>query len=68
MRRLKRIIAALLVVLAAGGCLGISAGAAGKIAYGAATVDATELNIRTGPGKSYDIISTIGSSAIIVSL
>jgi uncharacterized protein YgiM (DUF1202 family) len=40
----------------------------GVIAYGAATVDASLLNIRSGPGMDYDIVSTIGDKAIVVIL
>jgi uncharacterized protein YgiM (DUF1202 family) len=41
---------------------------AGNIAYGAATVDATSLNIRSGPDTTYDIVFTLGSNERMVVL
>lgn len=46
--------------------MGFTASADNRLAYGAATVDATLLNIRSGPGQNYETIATIGNSAIIV--
>ncbi|MDR2421091.1 MAG: C40 family peptidase [Oscillospiraceae bacterium] len=65
MKRLGRWLAALTVAGAV--ALPVSA-EAGAIAYGAATVDASMLNLRSGPGMDYDIISTIGDKTIIVIL
>ncbi len=42
--------------------------AAGSIAYGAATVDATSLNIRSGPETTYDVVFTVGSNERMVIL
>ena len=67
MKKLQKTLALLLIVVTLIGCMGISASAANTV-YGAATVDATQLNIRTGPGQSYDVISMIGNSAIVVIL
>ncbi len=41
---------------------------AGDIAYGAATVDATSLNIRSGPDTTYDVVYTIGNNECMVIL
>jgi cell wall-associated NlpC family hydrolase len=41
---------------------------AGTIAYGAATVDATSLNIRTGPDTTYPIVKTVPHDEKIVIL
>ena len=41
---------------------------AGVIAYGAATVDATSLNIRTGPDTTYPIVKTVPHDEKIVIL
>ena len=41
---------------------------AGNIAYGAATVGATSLNIRSGPDTTYDIVYTIGADERMVIL
>jgi len=68
MKKLQKTLALLLIVATLAGVMGISASAAGTVVYGAATVDATQLNIRTGPGQSYDVISMIGNSAIVVIL
>ncbi|MDR0838945.1 MAG: C40 family peptidase [Oscillospiraceae bacterium] len=57
---------AIVAVLAAT-ALGASA-SAGSTAYGAATVDASLLNIRGGPGLSYEIVTTIGDNSIVVIL
>ena len=41
---------------------------AGNIAYGAATVGATSLNIRSGPDTTYDVVYTIGADERMVIL
>ncbi|MDR1064968.1 MAG: C40 family peptidase [Oscillospiraceae bacterium] len=69
MKRFGRFIAMLLAVTSALCAAAIPASAdSGVISYGAATVDASLLNIRSGPGMDYDIISTIGDKTIIVIL
>lgn len=68
MKKLRRVMAVLLVVVTMACGMGFTATAENKLVYGAATVDATSLNIRSGPGLNYDTIATIGSSAIIVIL
>ncbi len=42
--------------------------AAGSIAYGAATVAASALNVRSGPDTSYDVVDTIPYSSRVVIL
>jgi len=46
--------------------LQVGASAAGEIAYGAATVSATKLHLRTGPGLDYSVITSIPDKTIIV--
>jgi cell wall-associated NlpC family hydrolase len=57
-----------LIVCTLGATLAVSASAADKLAYGAATVDATLLNIRSGPSTDTDILFTIGDKTIVVIL
>lgn len=41
---------------------------AGNLVYGAATVDATSLNIRSGPDTTYDVVYTLGNNVRMVIL
>ncbi|MDR1590133.1 MAG: C40 family peptidase [Oscillospiraceae bacterium] len=41
---------------------------AANLAYGAATVEATQLNVRSGPGMSNSIVATLDDSDIVVIL
>ena len=68
MKKIQKLLALLLIVLTLTCGLGLTASANNNLVYGAATVNATSLNIRSGPGLNYDTISTIGNSAIIVIL
>ena len=68
MKKIQRLSAVLLIIAIAAAGLGFTASANNKIAYGAATVNATSLNIRSGPGQEYETTSTIGNNAIIVIL
>ena len=68
MKKMRKLLALLLVIVTLIGGLGLTASANNKLAYGAATVNATSLNIRSGPGLNNSTISTIGNSAIIVIL
>jgi len=58
----------ILILSTACATLAVSAGASGSIAYGAATVNATLLNIRSGPGFDYKVDFTIGNETIVVIL
>ncbi len=68
MRHLKRILTVLLLtaVLVSAPCL--PARADNGLAYGAATVTAAVLNIRSGPGPEYSIVGTVTSGSIVVVL
>jgi len=68
MKKLQKSLALLLVIITLACGMGLTASANNNLAYGAATVTATTLNIRSGPGQNYDTISTIGNSAIVVIL
>ena len=46
----------------------VSASATGSIAYGAATVDTTNLNLRAGPGMTYTVMATLTEGDIVVIL
>jgi uncharacterized protein YgiM (DUF1202 family) len=59
---------ALIVAAALTGAVISSASAAGNIAYGAGTVSATLLNVRTGPSMDDSVIATIGENATAVIL
>jgi uncharacterized protein YgiM (DUF1202 family) len=68
MKRLKLLLFAVLATAALTGAVMGTASAAGSIAYGAGTVSATLLNVRTGPGMDNPIIATIGENATAVIL
>ncbi|SHI13136.1 Cell wall-associated hydrolase, NlpC family [Sporobacter termitidis DSM 10068] len=68
MRFLRKIFAVLIVFSFVVSALYISASAAGSIAYGAATVGATSLNIRSGPDTTYPIVETVPQNEKIVIL
>lgn len=68
MKNLKRIIAVLIIISTLASVFVISASAAGTIAYGAATVDATTLNIRSAPGTDKSIVGTVKGGNIVVIL
>lgn len=66
MKSFKRLICLILSVAMLAGLCVLSASAAGTVAYGAATVTASVLNIRSGPGTSYSIVSTVNSASTVV--
>ena len=68
MKIIKQIIGAVLIVAALASMLALSASAAGTQAYGAATVQASSLNIRSGQGTDYSIVGSIPDGAITVIL
>jgi cell wall-associated NlpC family hydrolase len=67
MKNFKKMIAMVLVIATMLMCVG-SFASANSIAYGAATVKATSLNIRSGPGTSNSVIGSIPNGKIIVIL
>ena len=67
MKSFRRILTAALVIMALAAVFTVSAAAA-NIAWGAATVDATSLNIRSGPSTDYAPITAIISGTRIVIL
>lgn len=66
MKKLKKLIVMLLVIAACLSVLAVSASAAEPIIYGAATVNATSLNIRSGPGTDYSVIGSVPDEEIVV--
>lgn len=66
--RLRRGTAAILAAAAILACFGgvPEANAAGKVAYGAATVAVDLLNIRSGPGTKHDILARVGENIVVV--
>lgn len=68
MSKFKRFLCTVLAVGVITLSAGITAGASGTIAYGAGTVNASILNVRSGPGTNYDIISTLSDGTIVVIL
>lgn len=68
MKLTRRLLAAVLAVITICSMMTIGASAAPALAYGAATVDASMLNIRHGPGFEYDVDFTIGDKTIVVIL
>lgn len=66
-RYLRKLIATILILASLTPVLYITA-AAGTIAYGAATVDATSLNVRSGPETTYSVVYTIDQNERIVIL
>lgn len=66
MKKLKRLLIMLLVIAVCLSVLAVSAAAAEPIVYGAATVDADYLNIRSGPGMSYSVIGSVSDGKIVV--
>ena len=65
MIKLAVLVITVIIVTAA---LAFPAMAADDIAYGAATVDATSLNIRENPGTEYNIVGKVGGNSIVVIL
>ena len=67
MKRIKKLMAFILVVATVLTTLTVMASAA-SLAYGAATVDADRLNVRSGPGTDYESKGTLANGAIVVVL
>ena len=68
MKKLRKLILILVAVSMAASMLSFAASADGGIAYGAATVAGPSLNLRTGPGTSYDVVTQLNEGNIVVIL
>jgi cell wall-associated NlpC family hydrolase len=68
MRSIRKLVCILLIAAVVASTLILPASAEGSLAYGAATVSASSLNIRTGPDTTYPIVATVNHNAIIVIL
>lgn len=66
MKNIKKLIIMVLVLAMSLTMLTAFASAAGTIAYGAATVTASALNIRSGPGTSNSIVGKVSRNSIVV--
>lgn len=67
MKRIKKLLAFILVIATMLTMLTVMASAT-SLAYGAATVDADRLNVRSGPGTEYESKGTLANGAIVVVL
>lgn len=68
MKTIKKLIVMVLILAMSLTMFAVSVNATGSIAYGAATVTASALNIRSGPGTSYSIVGSVKRSNIVVIL
>ena len=68
MKIAKKLLMILITVSILASAFSVGASAADPMAYGAATVDTTNLNLRSGPGMSYPVITTLDEGDIIVIL
>jgi len=68
MKHLKKFLCAVLVIAMISTSVVFSAGAAGTVAYGAGTVSASLLNVRSGPGTNYSIVDTVDNGEIVIIL
>ena len=68
MRVIKKLVITLIAVSVIASVLSVVASADNRLAYGAATVDTASLNLRSGPGLSHSVITTLNAGDIIVIL
>lgn len=68
MKHLKKLLCLILAVSVITTTVVVTAGATGTIAYGAGTVSASVLNIRSGPGLDNSVISTVRNGTRVVIL
>ncbi|MBE6949268.1 MAG: hypothetical protein E7456_05420 [Ruminococcaceae bacterium] len=68
MKTIKKLVVMVLVIAMTLSMFAISASAAGSIAYGAATVTASALNIRSGPDTTYSILGRVNRNCRLVIL
>ncbi len=68
MKFCKKLIIMLLVISVIASAFMIPASSAGNIAYGACTIDASLLNVRSGPGQNYSVVTTVARNSRVVIL
>ena len=68
MKTKKKFLIIIIAVSILASIFSIDASGNGNLAYGAATVDTNDLNLRTGPGLSHSVITTLSEGDIIVIL
>ena len=68
MKLVKKLITTIILISIIASMFSIGASANNKIAYGAATVDTMNLNLRTGPGLSHAVIAALNEGDIVVIL
>ena len=68
MKFVKKLLFIIVAVSIFSSMFAVSASANGSIAYGAATVDTSNLNVRTGPGMSHTVLTTLNEGDIVVVL
>ncbi|MBQ6540115.1 MAG: SH3 domain-containing protein [Oscillospiraceae bacterium] len=68
MKKIRKLTIMVLVLAMALSLFAATASAAGTVAYGAATVTASKLNIRSGPGTSYSVAGSVAKNARVVVL
>ncbi len=68
MRHSRRILTTILLLALLVSTFGTAAMADGGLAYGAATVSAAVLNVRSGPGTGNSIVGTVSKGAVVVVL
>ncbi|MCL2126260.1 MAG: SH3 domain-containing protein [Oscillospiraceae bacterium] len=68
MKFYKKLIPIIIAIAIAVSLVPFSASAATTIAYGAATVNTTNLNLRSGPGTSYSVLTKLNTGDIVVVL
>ena len=68
MKTAKKLLIVLIAISMLASVFTICASATESIAYGAATVDTSNLNLRSGPGMTYSVITTLNEGDIIVIL
>ena len=68
MQKVKKLIFILVTISIIASLLCVVASANGTLAYGAATVSGPALNIRSGPGTSYSVVSQLNEGDIVVIL
>ena len=68
MKILKKLLIAIIAISVLLSVFSIGALAAEPYAYGAATISTTNLNLRSGPGKTFSVITTLNLGDIVVKI
>ena len=68
MKKARKILIAIIAISLIASMFATSVSATETIAFGAATVDTSNLNVRTGPSLSHPVITTLDEGDIIVIL